>query len=267
MYRAALGELRPPLALPPPCRPGPGGEPPEVPLQAFLGSVRAQLLSVGLMRHNKQAVPGARFARCAACPARSTPAAQWLRRAAALADWPAPPACAALPPASRLGEFLDAPGGAPPNAGRIEEKDMADVPRFLNRCGCVRMRAGIGAAVACGAYQRRAGAALSVWWPALCPNHPPCRLLGLEPGAQQAVFDFYQATLEALMEKARREGALGTPRCRFAWRSGAAGARGGLLRLDCCCACCPCRPAWADSSAPHHHGLQMRGSETSGRGA
>ncbi len=31
----------------------------------------------------------------------------------------------------------------------------------------------------------------------------------MEPAAQQALFDFYQATLDALMERAKREGALG----------------------------------------------------------
>lgn len=38
------------------------------------------------------------------------------------------------------------------------------------------------------------------------------RLLGLEPEAQQALFDFYQATLEAVMDRARREGSLGARR-------------------------------------------------------
>ena len=35
-----------------------------------------------------------------------------------------------------------------------------------------------------------------------------CRLLGLEPEAQGLVFDYYQSTLEALLGKARKEGAL-----------------------------------------------------------
>ncbi|KAL4432432.1 hypothetical protein ABPG77_001731 [Micractinium sp. CCAP 211/92] len=68
--------------------------------------------------------------------------------------------------ASHISDFLGRPEGAPPSVGRIEEKDMGDVPRFLNR------------------------------------------LLGMEPAAQQALFDFYQATLDALMERAKREGAL-----------------------------------------------------------
>jgi hypothetical protein len=34
------------------------------------------------------------------------------------------------------------------------------------------------------------------------------RLLGLTPAAQQSIFDFYQLTLEAVMDKARREGTL-----------------------------------------------------------
>ncbi|EFN59033.1 hypothetical protein CHLNCDRAFT_137726 [Chlorella variabilis] len=68
--------------------------------------------------------------------------------------------------ASHINEYLSRPDGAPSSVGRIDEKDMADVPRFLNR------------------------------------------LLGLEPVAQQTIFDFYQVTLEALMDKARREGAL-----------------------------------------------------------
>ena len=36
--------------------------------------------------------------------------------------------------ASQLGEFLSRPEGAPTSVGRIAEADMADVPRFLNRC-------------------------------------------------------------------------------------------------------------------------------------
>ncbi len=35
------------------------------------------------------------------------------------------------------------------------------------------------------------------------------RLLGLDPEAQGVLFDFYSATLDALMERARREGTLG----------------------------------------------------------
>jgi hypothetical protein len=34
------------------------------------------------------------------------------------------------------------------------------------------------------------------------------RLLGLDPEAQAVLFDFYQATLEALTARARKEGAL-----------------------------------------------------------
>ena len=36
-----------------------------------------------------------------------------------------------------------------------------------------------------------------------------CRLLGLDPEAQAVLFDFYSAMLDALMERARREGTLG----------------------------------------------------------
>ena len=58
----------------------------------------------------------------------------------------------------------------------------------------------------------------------LCPTPAHlCRLLGLEPVAQQTIFDFYQVTLEALMDKARREGALGEA------AAGAAEAPGGAL--------------------------------------
>lgn len=53
-----------PLALPQACRPGPEGEAPEVPLATFLGRVRAQMLAVGLLRHDRAAVPGARLAGC-----------------------------------------------------------------------------------------------------------------------------------------------------------------------------------------------------------
>lgn len=41
-----------------------------------------------------------------------------------------------------------------------------------------------------------------------------CRLLGLDPEAQAILFDFYSAVLDALMERARREGTLGERLCR-----------------------------------------------------
>lgn len=41
--------------------------------------------------------------------------------------------------ASQLGQFLARPDGAPASVGRIAEADMADVPRFLNRCGCCKV--------------------------------------------------------------------------------------------------------------------------------
>jgi hypothetical protein len=66
-----------------------------------------------------------------------------------------------------LNAFLESPDGAPPGVGTIEERDRADVPRFLNR------------------------------------------LLGMAPAAQEEVFDFYQATLDAMMQRARRDGSLG----------------------------------------------------------
>lgn len=120
--------------------------------------------------------------------------------------------------ASHLSEYLGRADGAPPSVGRIDEKDMSDVPRFLNRCGCVcrcaatlhgcRARQACWAAAAAGgswSWLQRGGVP-SI---AVAPAPHPCRLLGLEPAAQQALFDFYQATLDALMERARRTGALG----------------------------------------------------------
>ena len=54
----------------------------------------------------------------------------------ALSPVPAPhPLPTHLPPhaASSISVYLEQPGGAPASVGRIEERDMADVPRFLNR--------------------------------------------------------------------------------------------------------------------------------------
>ena len=54
-----------------------------------------------------------------------------------------------------------------------------------------------------------------------------CRLLGLGPEAQRRIFDYYQQTLEALMEQARQGGRLGE------WAGW--GGSGGLCgRVDVC---------------------------------
>lgn len=65
--------------------------------------------------------PAPRHSRHLALPA--TP-----RNHPATSRTPPPP-----PAAAHLDDYLQRPGGAPPSVGRIEEKDMADVARFLNR--------------------------------------------------------------------------------------------------------------------------------------
>lgn len=176
--------------------------------------------------------------------------------------------------ASQLGEFLSRPEGAPTSVGRIAEADMADVPRFLNRCalaivlalgwhdgmcsseryaGLVTMSDAQHGWHATRHFRTRAHywyrcchlvehglhpqphsiccARLSRHVFYCCSEHPapcaspsprlpthamqraPCRLLGLDPEAQAILFDFYSAVLDALMDRARREGTLGERVC------------------------------------------------------
>lgn len=63
-----------------------------------------------------------------------------------------------------MNDFLTEVDGAPYKIGTIEDKEKADVPRFLNR------------------------------------------LLGLDPESQSQLFDFYQSTLDDMLEHARRDG-------------------------------------------------------------
>lgn len=132
---------------------GPSGEAPPLSLGVFLGKARALLLNVGIIRHNKAVVSGAlRRLACAppiacasSCIQRPASSARFvsLRLLGSLCSrspthtrypfFPAAcPACPA-PAASHINEYLSRPDGAPSSVGRIDEKDMADVPRFLNR--------------------------------------------------------------------------------------------------------------------------------------
>lgn len=155
--------------------PGPEGEPPAMSREAFMARARALLLNVGVIRHNRGTIAGggqgcmaaAHAASClllelnarplpkalptlfARCASKLQHAAVRLGHQPPVPGYPGKatqrpdPFFTFLPSstaaASQLGQFLARPDGAPASVGRIAEADMADVPRFLNRCACCKV--------------------------------------------------------------------------------------------------------------------------------
>ena len=93
------------------------------------------------------------------------------------------------------------------------------------------------------------------------------RLLGLGPEAQRRIFDYYQQTLEALMEQERQRGHLGE--WGRGWVGGREGGRAGFRRSENMCsvlkAVCPDSSAFPTMPPPPP--LQTRASSTSQRTA